>query len=218
MHRRVALCQIIWVLCLCSTSSAAADQMAESNVEQYNTTSDGSDHSSMAMYFHVSPHATILFKSWHTMTFPELYGSAFAVFLMAIAYEALKAFRQYLIKKYQTPRPSHTPKNGVSPAASITLNTNGDHKSTTTLSLSIHDTASHTKQLHPLLQWQHIVQALLHLVQVFLGMCLMLVYMTFNVALCVGVTLGEAVGYYLFAWIPMPMSPATSASMDEGCH
>lgn len=78
--------------------------------------------------------------------FAELYGSAFAVFLMAIAYEALKAFRQYLVKKYQTPRPSHTPKNGVSPAASITLNTNGDHKSTTTLSLSIHDTASHTKQ------------------------------------------------------------------------
>jgi Ctr copper transporter family len=37
-----------------------------------------------------------------------------------------------------------------------------------------------------------------------MGLLLMLVFMTFNVYLCLAVTVGGAVGYYCFAWATSP--------------
>ena len=47
----------------------------------------------------------------------------------------------------------------------------------------------------------HWLQTLLHFIQLWLGLCLMLVFMTFNVYLCLAVTLGGTIGYFSFAWI-----------------
>ncbi len=45
---------------------------------------------------------------------------------------------------------------------------------------------------------QHILQTVLHVVQLMISYILMLVVMTYNVYLCLGVVLGAGVCYYLF--------------------
>jgi len=56
------------------------------------------------------------------------------------------------------------------------------------------------EMLHP----RHWLQTLLHFIQLWISLSLMLVFMTFNVYLCLAVTVGGAVGYFLFAWIQRP--------------
>lgn len=46
----------------------------------------------------------------------------------------------------------------------------------------------------------HLVQTLLHLVQVTLSYLLMLVFMTYNTWLCAATVVGLALGYFLFGW------------------
>lgn len=59
----------------------------------------------------------------------------------------------------------------------------------------------------------HLVQTLLHIVQVIVSYCLMLVFMTYNVWLCLAVALGAGVGYFVFAW-----KRAVVVDMNEHCH
>ena len=47
----------------------------------------------------------------------------------------------------------------------------------------------------------HVLQTILHLVQVFVGYCLMLVVMTYNAYLVIAVCLGFTLGYFTFAWM-----------------
>eukprot|EP00923_Selenidium_pygospionis_P051103 GHVN01088742.1.p1 GENE.GHVN01088742.1~~GHVN01088742.1.p1 ORF type:complete len:135 (-),score=5.29 GHVN01088742.1:453-821(-) len=44
----------------------------------------------------------------------------------------------------------------------------------------------------------HLVQALMHIGQVFISYCLMLVFMTYNIWLCLFVCFGAGLGYLLF--------------------
>ena len=46
----------------------------------------------------------------------------------------------------------------------------------------------------------HLVQVVLHMVQVALSYGLMMVFMTFNGWLCIAVIVGAGVGYLLFGW------------------
>lgn len=46
----------------------------------------------------------------------------------------------------------------------------------------------------------HIIQTLLHVVQSTASYILMLVFMTYNVWLCLALVLGLAVGYFFFGW------------------
>ncbi|CAK9806777.1 High affinity copper uptake protein 1 [Anthophora quadrimaculata] len=46
----------------------------------------------------------------------------------------------------------------------------------------------------------HILQTILNVVQLIIGYCLMLIFMTYNVWLCIAVALGAVLGYWLFAW------------------
>lgn len=59
----------------------------------------------------------------------------------------------------------------------------------------------------------HLVQTLMHLVQVTLSYSLMLIVMTFNVWLVLAVVLGAAVGYFFFGWIRQ-----RSIDVAEHCH
>ncbi|CAK9830593.1 High affinity copper uptake protein 1 [Anthophora retusa] len=46
----------------------------------------------------------------------------------------------------------------------------------------------------------HILQTVLNVVQLIIGYCLMLIFMTYNIWLCIAVALGAVLGYWLFAW------------------
>lgn len=48
--------------------------------------------------------------------------------------------------------------------------------------------------------WHHFVQTFLHIVQVTISYFLMLIFMTYNVWLCLAVALGAGFGYFVFGW------------------
>uniref|UniRef100_A0A182N039 Copper transport protein n=1 Tax=Anopheles dirus TaxID=7168 RepID=A0A182N039_9DIPT len=52
-----------------------------------------------------------------------------------------------------------------------------------------------------LLSRTHLVQTLLHLLQVSVSYLLMLIVMTYNYWLCLAVVLGAMCGYYVFGWV-----------------
>lgn len=45
----------------------------------------------------------------------------------------------------------------------------------------------------------HIIQAFFHIIQAFLGFIIMLIFMTFNVWLCLSILIGAGFGYLVFA-------------------
>uniref|UniRef100_A0A182QWK7 Copper transport protein n=1 Tax=Anopheles farauti TaxID=69004 RepID=A0A182QWK7_9DIPT len=52
-----------------------------------------------------------------------------------------------------------------------------------------------------LLSRSHLVQTLLHLLQVTVSYILMLIFMIYNYWLCLAVVLGAMCGYYVFGWV-----------------
>ena len=61
----------------------------------------------------------------------------------------------------------------------------------------------------------HIVQTLLHMVQITISYFLMLIVMTYNVWLFIAVILGAGAGYFLFAKF---RGPGTRSVQDENEH
>ena len=59
----------------------------------------------------------------------------------------------------------------------------------------------------------HFIQTLLHVLQVVISYFLMLIFMTYNVYLCIAVALGAGAGYFLFAW-----KRAMVVDLNEHCH
>jgi len=59
----------------------------------------------------------------------------------------------------------------------------------------------------------HGIQTLLHVIQVTVSYMLMLVFMTYNVWLCLAVVIGAGLGYFLFSW-----RRATVIDVNEHCH
>ena len=64
-----------------------------------------------------------------------------------------------------------------------------------------------------MLSLAHLVQTLLHVLQVVISYFLMLIFMTYNVYLCVAVALGAGLGYFLFAW-----KRTIIVDVNEHCH
>ena len=62
----------------------------------------------------------------------------------------------------------------------------------------------------------HLLQTLLHMIQVFFGYLLMLAFMTYNTGVCVAVILGFGAGYLTFAWY-LPGENIKAAD-DECCN
>ena len=59
----------------------------------------------------------------------------------------------------------------------------------------------------------HALQTGLHVVQLVLSYWLMLIFMTYNVWLCLAVALGAGTGYFLCAWRRQSV-----VDMNEHCH
>ncbi|XP_070074381.1 high affinity copper uptake protein 1 isoform X2 [Drosophila takahashii] len=153
----------------------------------------------MPMAFHFGYNETILFSWWHIETVAGLVGSMIAIFLLALMYEGLKYYREYLFwKTYNLLeyRPVTGPQRNPeapripSPAA-----------------------AAPSPVQPSMLSVNHLLQTLLHVLQVTLSFLLMLIFMTYNVWLCLMVVLGAAVGYFLFCW-----KKSVIVDVTEHCH
>jgi copper transporter 1 len=64
-----------------------------------------------------------------------------------------------------------------------------------------------------MLSVSHMLQTFLHMFQFLISYLLMLVFMTYNVYLCIAVVIGAGVGYFLFGWYK-----STVVDITEHCH
>lgn len=137
---------------------------------------------SHAMVFHSSVCQEILFSGWMSTNGLELFGSAVAIFFAGVLYEGLKYFREALHARASTV----TADSRVNITKSECAN-NGPCGGPAVVKYSIMSSG-------------HIIQTLLHFVQSTASYTLMLVFMTYNIWLCIALVLGLAVGYFFFGW------------------
>lgn len=147
----------------------------------------------MQMYFHFGVESIILFKEWSTSTTEGLIASVIGIFIMAMLYEGIKFFREYLFKKYFT---------SLEYSSVSVLGDDGKPV-----------TEVHKVARNRMLSWPHILQTCLHIIQMVLSYFLMLIFMTYNVWLCLAVVAGSGMGYFLFGW-----RKATVVDITEHCH
>ncbi|XP_015040895.1 high affinity copper uptake protein 1 isoform X1 [Drosophila persimilis] len=171
-------------------------------------TGTGMEHM-MSMAFHFGYNETILFSWWHIDTVSGLIGSMIAIFLLALLYEGLKYYREYLFwKTYNlleyrpVTGPQRNPEAPRLPSAAAAAPSPVQY-----VGEVVH------KQPPSMLSVNHLYQTLLHILQVTLSFLLMLIFMTYNVWLCLMVVLGAAVGYFLFCW-----KKSVIVDVTEHCH
>ncbi|XP_069119644.1 high affinity copper uptake protein 1-like isoform X2 [Argopecten irradians] len=163
----------------------------------------------MQMYFHTGVKEYILFETLLTSTAGEMVGACVAIFFLAVLYEGLKVLREHLLRKSLT----------VNKYSSVTATGNGFSQDTTAIDPSKTKNNSYNLQeqrtlrnVH-MLSGSHFIQTFLHMLQVFVSYCLMLVFMTYNAWLCIAVILGAAAGYFLFGW-----RRSIVVDLNEHCH
>lgn len=147
----------------------------------------------MQMYFEAGEKVTILFKQWKTHDAKELIASCFALFVLAIIYEGLKVYRQILLARTDLANDD------------VYTNTNCGNITSQTAVITI------GPQRKRLCSLAHLIQTILHTLQVFIGYLLMLAFMTYNCWICIALLLGSGMGYFLFGW----RTPNLSSSGDH---
>ena len=65
---------------------------------------------------------------------------------------------------------------------------------------------------------KHIVLSLSYILQQFISLCLMLVFMTFNLYLCLTIVFSAGFGYYIFAWQRVVLSGQLVQNSAPDCH
>ncbi|XP_028128853.1 high affinity copper uptake protein 1 isoform X2 [Diabrotica virgifera virgifera] len=145
----------------------------------------------MQMYFKFSTDEYVLFKAWHFTTAGGLIGSMIGIAILAAIYEGLKYFREYLFWK--------------------------TYNSLQYRAVSLPDknaTPEEPQVVQPtMMSKMHALQTILHMVQMVLSYFLMLIFMTFNVWLCMAVVVGAGIGYFLFGW-----KKSVVVDVTEHCH
>jgi len=179
--------------------------------------SHGGEHS-MAMYFHFGYDEIILFSCWTISSVGGLIGSMVALFWMAMLYEGLKVFREYLLQRTLLREKSHHKKLLKSHQCAETVHTNGLHVPLATENGDSPDGSTPPVPVATLLRphpftVSHLFQTFLHMLQVFISYLLMLVFMTYNVWLSMAVVMGAGAGYFLFGWCKK-----TIVDINEHCH
>uniref|UniRef100_A0A1A9ZKT7 Copper transport protein n=1 Tax=Glossina pallidipes TaxID=7398 RepID=A0A1A9ZKT7_GLOPL len=154
-------------------------------------------HSMMSMSFHFGCNEIILFDFWKVTTVWGMVGSAIAVFILALLYEGLKYYREYLFwKTYNLLeyRPVTAPQTSAESGNRSAVTPQNSAARVQYVGEVIH------KQPPSMLSLSHLYQTFLHMVQVTVSFFLMLIFMTYNVWLCMAVVLGAGLGYFLFCW------------------
>lgn len=159
----------------------------------------------MSMAFHFGCDETILFPQWKISSCFGLVCSMLVIFIFGILYEGLKYYREHLFWKtynalqYRAVSAPDTVKNGPPEA--------NDSRVVHMVGEVVH------RNPPTIFSAMHLYQSFLHLIQVTLSLMLMLVFMTYNVWLCLAVVLGAMVGYFLFGW-----KKSIVVDVTEHCH
>ncbi|XP_063708960.1 high affinity copper uptake protein 1 [Culicoides brevitarsis] len=159
-------------------------------------------HHMMSMAFHGGCNETILFEQWKTSSWSGLVFSMFIIFILATLYEGLKYYREHLFwKSYNALqyRAVTLPEKNVV--------TQEDNRVVHMVGEVIH------KQPPSICSLMHYYQTFLHLVQITLSYALMLIFMVYNVWLCLAVVVGATFGYFLFGW-----KKSVIVDVTEHCH
>jgi copper transporter 1 len=145
--------------------------------------------------FHTGYCETVLFECWKVSSVGGLLGSMIAIFIMAVLYELLRHYR------LRASCESHSSRQCGAAAT-------GEQGS-----LMEHMEELRPKEPRTKFSRVHGFQTFLHILQTVLGYFLMLIFMTYNVWLCVALVVGIGVGYFLFGW-------KTTCVVDacENCH
>lgn len=164
----------------------------------------GMDHShshagmDMDMTFHFGVKEKVLFDSWDVNGQWTMLLSCVGIFFMAVMYEGIKYYRENLLwKTYNTLHYRAVDENAVPDSE--------NHKSV------VREVVR--KDSPRMLSQKHLVQTGLHIIQLTVSYLLMLIFMTYNVWLCLAVVVGSAVGYFLFGW-----KRTVVVDMTETCH
>ncbi|MPC39538.1 High affinity copper uptake protein 1 [Portunus trituberculatus] len=168
----------------------------------------------MSMSFHFGYNETILFDWWKISTIGGLIGSMVGIFILAMLYEGLKYWREHLFRKSLAAMQycAKVEKGNV---------TEQDKPSQYVFHLLIQPagTLMGNKEILEfqcmmnMLSVDHGIQTLLHMVQMIVSYLLMLIFMTYNVWLCIATVLGAGLGYFLFGW-----RKSVVVDITEHCH
>ncbi|XP_066979869.1 high affinity copper uptake protein 1 isoform X2 [Macrobrachium rosenbergii] len=143
----------------------------------------------MSMSFHFGYNEVILFDWWSISDVGGLIGSMVGIFVLATLYEGLKYWREDLMRK------------AIAKQEYVGNASKGN-------------CGEENKQIQVnMLSLPHATQTLLHMLQMIVSYFLMLIFMTYNVWLCIAVVLGAGLGYFLFGW-----RKATVVDITEHCH
>lgn len=153
---------------------------------------DGHMMMQMTFYFGFS-NVELLFPGLVINSAGEMVGACIGVFLMAVLYEGLKIGREFLLRRNQV---------------NVRYNSMPVPGADGTILMETHKTVGQR-----MLSLAHLLQTVLHIIQVVVSYFLMLVFMTYNGYLCIAVAVGAGVGYFLFSW-----KKAVVVDITEHCH
>ncbi|XP_049846510.1 high affinity copper uptake protein 1-like [Schistocerca gregaria] len=183
----------------------SAHHMMDHDMDHMNSTDEGmcaNNSMMMAMTFHTGYTETVLFDGWKINSVGGLIGSIIGIVFMAALYEGLKYYREYLFWKTY---------NGLQYRS---VSEPGEKNTTSEDNRIVHVIGEVIrKQPRNMFNSMHFFQTFLHIVQVVLSYFLMLIFMTYNVWLCLGVVIGAALGYFLFGW-----KKSVIVDVTEHCH
>ncbi|XP_047425532.1 probable low affinity copper uptake protein 2 isoform X2 [Mugil cephalus] len=145
----------------------------------------------MSMTFGVSNSITLLFDFWDVHGPAGMALSVFVVLLLTVFYELLKVWRVWLGKGSQLARPRPT-SAGPSPGYSSSILESSSSESSLA-PIEPHPPSPSTRHSWLL----HVIQTLLHILQVSLGYMLMLCVMSYNTWIFLGVVMGSVLGYFI---------------------
>ncbi|XP_056434270.1 high affinity copper uptake protein 1-like isoform X2 [Gadus chalcogrammus] len=151
-------------------------------------------HHMMAMTFNFEyTNVELLFSGLVINSAGAMAGACVVVFLLALLYEGLKIGREALLRRSQV---------------NVRYNSMPVPGGEGTVLVETHKTVGQR-----MLSVPHLVQTLLHVLQVSVSYLLMLIFMTYNGFLCIAVALGAGAGYFLFSW-----RKAVVVDITEHCH
>ncbi|CAL4175001.1 unnamed protein product [Meganyctiphanes norvegica] len=156
----------------------------------------------MAMFFHFGYNETILFSWWKISTIGGLIGSMIGIFVLAMLYEGLKYGREALFRRA---------------LAASQYSANLENKNSNNLNADNKAIQYMEQILMPppmsMMSGGHLLQTFLHMLQFVISYFLMLIFMTYNVWLCLACMLGAGTGYFLFGW-----RKSVVVDVTEHCH
>ena len=164
----------------------------------------------MKMYFHFDLGDTVLFQSWTMSSVGLTILMCFGFFFLAFFYEALKCYRECLLKGQYERKCCRQGQEEQQPDEHIISSINGDQISPISPAGNSHRQhvcqqpfvtfGTNNPRSHSLLNRSHVFQSVLHVIQVATSYTLMLGFMTFNCWICFSILLGAGAGYFAFCW------------------